>query len=541
MFRHSMRLCALMVFGAMVGGGTLAQASVYSTAVLGDSPSHYWRLEETAGPIASDSGSPSPVNGTYGAGVSGFGAASLIPTDTASDKAMHFNQAANDFVNVGSLGSVTSAGTIEFWMTADTLSSYPNAFATGPTNDGFRFEERADGRFDAVVGNSTTNYEGFVYLTTAPGSKLATGTPYHVVLTWDAANNVAGYLNGVQSFSTSASYMPSTFSSTTIGMGFNTTRLWKGVLDEVAMYSQTLTPSQVSAHYTAATGSPPAFTTGNFANRALALSPIAYWRMEDGPAGPVTSGALTAKNSSGSGATYDGTYYDGMSLVPGVSPLPGVPGLAAHFTGTGTSPGIQAPNTGFPTGDSARTFTTWFRTTQPSNTYPALFDYGTTGTFNQAFLITLFGGTGNDFSGKIGLTQWGSGLWSTVGVNDGQWHHLAITVDPFAAGATPSFPLTSLYLDGQLDNSTTSLAINTALGTAAWIGQSGSTAATAKYIGDIDELALYGWAMTAYDIQMLYAGSAFVPEPATVMLLGLGGIGLLVLAGRRRRAGTVRA
>ena len=528
MFRHSMRLCALIVFGAMVVGGTLAQASVYSTAVLGDSPSHYWRLEETAGPIASDSGSPSPVNGTYGVGVSGFGAASLIPGDTASDKAVHFNKAGSDYVTVGSLGSVTPAGTIEFWMTPDALASYPNAFATGPVNDGFRFEEQSSGKFEAVVGNAS-GLEGFAYLTGAPGSKLAVGTPYHVVLTWDAANIVTGYLNGVQSFSTSASYMPSTFSSTTIGMGFNTTRQWKGVLDEVAMYSQTLTQAQVTAHYNAAWVAPLIVPGMPFPQYLKSLSPTAYWRFEDSS----SSSGATLENSSAAGATYDGTYGNGVTLVPGPS-LPYLSGQAASFSGSDS--GASVPNTGFPTGDSARTFTTWFRTTQPAvmYQYPVLFDYGITGSLTRAFQITLYG---NDTLGRIGLTQWGSGLWSTRKVNDGQWHFLAITIDPSGAGATPGLPLTSLYLDGLLDNSTTSLGINTALGSAAWIGQSPTSGV--KWTGDIDELAMFGRALTHAEIIRLYSSAFAVPEPSTVTLLGLGALGLLALVGRRRRARAV--
>ena len=141
--------------------------------------------------------------------------------------------------------------------------------------------------------------------------------------------------------------------------------------------------------------------------------------------------------------------------------------------------------------------------------------------------------------GRIGLTQWGSGIWSTRSVNDGQWHFLAITIDPSGAGASPGLPLTSLYLDGQLDISTTTLAINTALGSAAWIGQSPGIARRVRRrprrSGHV-RLGVCG----PTNIRMLYNGE-LVPEPSSVALLGLGAIGLLVLAGRRPAGLVVKA
>ena len=165
-----------------------------------------------------------------------------------------------------------------------------------PGNNAFRFEQGGYG-FTTAVGDGVTGHlGGGAYITGTGADQLVPGSKYQVVLTWDATNKLVGYLNGVRKFTVSSfAYMPAAFSDVRIGIGFDATRRWTGGIDEVAMYGPALTPSQVSTHYAAAEGFAPPFTTGNFPNRALALSPIAYWRLQDSSQGPVTPGSLIAE------------------------------------------------------------------------------------------------------------------------------------------------------------------------------------------------------------------------------------------------------
>jgi len=59
------------------------------------------------------------------------------------------------------------------------------------------------------------------------------------------------------------------------------------------------------------------------------------------------------------------------------------------------------------------------------------------------------------------------------------------------------------------------------------------TGAQHHFTGSIDEVAIYGTALTAEKIQAHYL--AAVPEPSCLFLLGIGGVSLLALAWRRKR------
>lgn len=115
----------------------------------------------------------------------------------------------------------------------------------------------------------------------------------------------------------------------------------------------------------------------------------------------------------------------------------------------------------------------------------------------------------------------------TTLVNDGEWHHLAMTVDPTAS-------LISLYVDGVFASSTT-------LGVAdlpdynvfeiGRLGRGGSK--VDPFQGLIDDVQVYDQVLAPEQIQFLFAnpGQA-IPEPSALALTGLGFLALI----RRKRA-----
>src|SRR5687767_7829365 len=88
------RLAGAVAVLLLLGSFTIAGASAnYSSEVLADSPLGYWRLGESAGPLASDS-SGNGLNGTYSG--PGLGAPGAIDGD--SDTAATFD--GDDYVNL---------------------------------------------------------------------------------------------------------------------------------------------------------------------------------------------------------------------------------------------------------------------------------------------------------------------------------------------------------------------------------------------------------------------------------------------------------
>ncbi len=115
--------------------------------------------------------------------------------------------------------------------------------------------------------------------------------------------------------------------------------------------------------------------------------------------------------------------------------------------------------------------------------------------------------------------------------NDGAWHHIAVTWDAKTSGGDADFDI-QFYVDGSAV--TTSKVAETQVldKLTAWeypvmIGANNNrgTAAT-PLTGQLDDYRVYDHELTSQEV-------AALPEPATMTLLALGGLG--VLARRRRR------
>jgi hypothetical protein len=137
----------------------------------------------------------------------------------------------------------------------------------------------------------------------------------------------------------------------------------------------------------------------------------------------------------------------------------------------------------------------WLRTTQVGNNSawraPGVLGVESAGNSNDVFWGWL------DASGRIGIQAGDTpGAKSASPINDGQWHHVALTRNA-ATGAV------QVYVDGKLSGSATSAAgVKTTPFRS--IGRIEDTAGTPAYLaGSLDDLRLYNRVLTAAEIQGL--------------------------------------
>jgi len=251
-----------------------------------------------------------------------------------------------------------------------------------------------------------------------------------------------------------------------------------------------------------------------FASAVLGDNPIAYWRFGEAP------GASTAVDSA---VGHDGTYSTTGIIL-------GTPGIGGGDTGAlfdGVSGRVTVPNDPAlgPNHISMEALVRWDgpNTLQQRILEKSFFEGGQQASYNLSIL--------ND--GKVQVEVRSGGLatshTTTQALAAGQEAYLVGTFNGTSV---------SIYLDGALVHSGAAAAGDLQDGLNA-LGIGNQSERDRPFLGLIDEVALYDYALSAGDIGLHYTALT-IPEPATYGLL-LAGLGLLGFAARRQSGRTGNA
>ncbi len=253
--------------GALFVSTAAAQTPTYPATILGDSPSAYYRFEETSGGTAYDSSSngipasiiqngeeTSPLLGSAGLDTNSFDF--VVPGPGGESDFGYVDIPESPYITPVN-GTNAGAFSAELWVKPN---GYPQNWSV-PIVQGINNGVTADGWNVYVSGPGAGNPAGqsYFYLDMRPGIFLgygdfliSFGTWYHLVLTYDGISSGDFYINGVAHPFTvgSGAYLPDTTEDALIASGAPIGWVpFNGNVDEVAFYTYALSDTQVTNHY----------------------------------------------------------------------------------------------------------------------------------------------------------------------------------------------------------------------------------------------------------------------------------------------------
>ena len=206
-----------------------------------------------------------------------------VHTDTVSLAEIFFNNysielnGSTQYMTMNDTASLIDVanGTFSVWgnLSSVTINTVPFKFSVDSNNQVSVMYKNSDQQWWFTYKAGGTNKQTKVN-TTAEGD----GNWYHLAMTWDTtADEVKCYVNGVEVGSTLTSL--GTWSGTIgkVYAGANTlaaNSYWKGNIDEISVFNQTLTDAGISALYNG--GSPKDVEFSGLAGL------VGYWRFTEG-------------------------------------------------------------------------------------------------------------------------------------------------------------------------------------------------------------------------------------------------------------------
>lgn len=220
----------------------------YRSAVLTDSPIAYWRLGDAGATAKDEMGA---YNGTYQGSYAHTAGALVGDSDTAAKL-----DGSGAYITVPLADLNGSPLTCEAWVKFNaTITSFQMILAaydaSGAPYPGWGFCYQASAPSNRQIEFYSSVWGGWVQSTTL----ITDGNYHHVAVTVTAGGVVRFYIDGVPA-GTASSQPPGSYTGTK-AIGANVAALDAGLMpavDEVAVYSYALTPTQIAAHYQAGTG-----------------------------------------------------------------------------------------------------------------------------------------------------------------------------------------------------------------------------------------------------------------------------------------------